>query len=175
MNKETNTVLDGAYCALNEAMIEMYEVKKPTKGEWMMEAQKAIKLSFDAVCDMAMMGATIGSCCEIMLNGVFVGEPIDLVNPEHNGGREVYEIDQETGVPTGRSIYVAYSDTYDVPHVPHRHHCDLEINNNTAPDNNPVHEAIEFYWGKRCEDYEETCCVCEAWKQFDDNFKENEE
>jgi hypothetical protein len=47
------------------------------------------------------------------------------------------------------------------------HNHGLEINRNTAPDNSPVHEAILFYWGERCPDYEEDCPVCEAWEQYD--------
>jgi hypothetical protein len=44
---------------------------------------------------------------------------------------------------------------------------DLEINTNTAPDDNPVHEAIMFYWGERCPEHEDGCPTCEAWKQYD--------
>ena len=43
----------------------------------------------------------------------------------------------------------------------------LEINTNTAPDNNPVHEAVQFYWGKRCPEHEDGCPTCEAWRQYD--------
>ena len=43
----------------------------------------------------------------------------------------------------------------------------LEINTNIDPDNNPVHEAVQFFWGERCPDYEEGCPTCEAWKQYD--------
>jgi len=43
----------------------------------------------------------------------------------------------------------------------------LEINTSTALDNNPVHEAIGFYWGERCPEHEDGCPVCEAWKQYD--------
>ena len=46
--------------------------------------------------------------------------------------------------------------------------CDAEINTNTAPDNNPVHEAVQFYWGERCPEHEDGCPVCEAWSQYDD-------
>ena len=46
--------------------------------------------------------------------------------------------------------------------------CDVEINTNTAPDNNPVHEAVLFYWGERCPEHEDGCTVCEAWSQYDD-------
>ena len=44
---------------------------------------------------------------------------------------------------------------------------DLEINTSTEPSNNPIHEAIQFYWGERCPDYEWGCPVCAAWKQYD--------
>jgi len=47
------------------------------------------------------------------------------------------------------------------------HNYDLQINPNTAPNDNPIHEAIEFYWGTRCPEYEEGCPVCEAWRQYD--------
>ena len=46
--------------------------------------------------------------------------------------------------------------------------CDVEINSNTAPENNPVHEAVLFYWGERCPEHEDGCPVCEAWSQYDD-------
>lgn len=32
---------------------------------------------------------------------------------------------------------------------------------------NPIHEAIESYWGKRCPEHEDGCPVCEVWKQYD--------
>jgi hypothetical protein len=32
---------------------------------------------------------------------------------------------------------------------------------------NLIEEAIEFYWGERCPDYEEGCPTCAAWKQYD--------
>jgi hypothetical protein len=47
------------------------------------------------------------------------------------------------------------------------HNHDLETNTNIDPENNPVHEAIEFYWGERCDDHEDGCPVCDAWKQYD--------
>ena len=40
-------------------------------------------------------------------------------------------------------------------------------NTNTEPDNNPVHEAVQFYWGERCPEHEDGCPTCEAWKQYD--------
>ena len=48
-----------------------------------------------------------------------------------------------------------------------KHNHELKINTDTAPDNNSVHEAVLFYWGKRCADYEEECPTCKAWKQYD--------
>jgi len=47
------------------------------------------------------------------------------------------------------------------------HNHNLEINPNTAMDNNPVHEAMLFYWGARCPDHEDGCPVCVAWQQYD--------
>ena len=35
------------------------------------------------------------------------------------------------------------------------------------PDNNPVHEAVLFYWGERCPEHEEGCPTCTAWKLYD--------
>jgi hypothetical protein len=51
------------------------------------------------------------------------------------------------------------------------HNNDLEINTNIDPDNNPVHEAVQFFWGDRCPDYEEGCATCVAWKQYDLMFQ----
>ena len=39
--------------------------------------------------------------------------------------------------------------------------------------NNPVHEAVLFYWGERCPDHEDGCPVCEAWEQYD-NMTDNQ-
>jgi len=50
---------------------------------------------------------------------------------------------------------------------------DLQINTNTAHDNNPVHEAVMFYWGERCPEHEDGCPTCEAWKQYDNMFGES--
>jgi hypothetical protein len=49
-----------------------------------------------------------------------------------------------------------------------KHVYDLEININNAPDDNAVHEAVSFYWGERCSDFEPLCPVCRAWKQYDE-------
>ncbi len=32
---------------------------------------------------------------------------------------------------------------------------------------NRVEEAITEYWGKRCPDFDETCCICQAWADYD--------
>jgi hypothetical protein len=34
-------------------------------------------------------------------------------------------------------------------------------------DNNPVHEAVEFYWGERCPDHDPDCPTCKAWGAYD--------
>jgi hypothetical protein len=44
---------------------------------------------------------------------------------------------------------------------------DLEPNTNTAPDDNPVHEAVLFYWGERCPEHEDGCPTCVAWRMYD--------
>lgn len=44
---------------------------------------------------------------------------------------------------------------------------DLEPNTSTSSDNNAIHEAVEFYWGERCADYEEGCPTCTAWRLYD--------
>jgi hypothetical protein len=41
-------------------------------------------------------------------------------------------------------------------------------------DNNPVHEAVLFYWGARCPEHEEGCPVCDAWELYD-NMTDNKE
>jgi hypothetical protein len=58
------------------------------------------------------------------------------------------------------------------------HNHDLQINPNTAVDNNPVHEAMLFYWGERCPDYHKECVCCHAWQEYDnmtDNQGEDDE
>jgi len=32
---------------------------------------------------------------------------------------------------------------------------------------NLIEQAIEEYWGARCDDYEEGCAVCDAWRDYD--------
>jgi hypothetical protein len=36
---------------------------------------------------------------------------------------------------------------------------------------NPLAEAITEHWGKRCDDFDETCPCCQAWRQYDDMAK----
>ena len=43
---------------------------------------------------------------------------------------------------------------------------DLEANNSTGPDN-PLHEAVQFYWGERCAEHEDECPTCVAWRFYD--------
>lgn len=43
----------------------------------------------------------------------------------------------------------------------------LQANNSTEPDNNPLHEAVQFYWGERCAEHEDGCPTCVAWKFYD--------
>ena len=33
---------------------------------------------------------------------------------------------------------------------------------------NLIEQAITYYWGERCEDYEPLCIVCQAWRLYDD-------
>ena len=44
---------------------------------------------------------------------------------------------------------------------------ELWANTNNEPNNNPIHEAVQFYWGERCPEHEDGCPICEAWKQYD--------
>jgi hypothetical protein len=41
------------------------------------------------------------------------------------------------------------------------------MDTSTAPENNAIHEAVEFYWGGRCSEHEEGCATCGAWKLYD--------
>ena len=54
---------------------------------------------------------------------------------------------------------------------PTPHEWEMWANTNTAPDNNPVHEAVQFYCGERCPEHEDGCATCEAWKQYDSMFQ----
>lgn len=51
---------------------------------------------------------------------------------------------------------------------------ELEINTNTKPDDNPVHEAVLFYWGERCDAHEDGCPTCNAWRQYDEMLNKGE-
>ena len=35
-------------------------------------------------------------------------------------------------------------------------------------DNNPIHEAVLFYFGERCPDHVDGCVTCDAWKLYDE-------
>jgi hypothetical protein len=39
---------------------------------------------------------------------------------------------------------------------------------NIEAENNPLHEAVLFYWGERCADFEPECVACQAWKLYHD-------
>jgi hypothetical protein len=38
---------------------------------------------------------------------------------------------------------------------------------------NPIKRAMLEYWGERCDDYEEGCAVCEAWREYDNLVTDN--
>lgn len=38
---------------------------------------------------------------------------------------------------------------------------------------NLIEQAIESYWGARCDDYEEGCVVCDAWRAYDNLVMDN--
>jgi len=38
---------------------------------------------------------------------------------------------------------------------------------------NPIKRAMLEYWGERCEDYEEGCVVCDAWREYDNLVTDN--
>jgi len=38
---------------------------------------------------------------------------------------------------------------------------------------NPIKRAMLEYWGERCDDYEEGCVVCEAWRAYDNLVMDN--
>lgn len=52
------------------------------------------------------------------------------------------------------------------------HELEFEINNSTEPANNPIHEAVEFYWGERCTTQHKGCPTCTAWNLYDNIIKE---
>jgi hypothetical protein len=37
----------------------------------------------------------------------------------------------------------------------------------TVTGNILIAEAVEEYWGKRCDTFDPDCCCCQAWKAFD--------
>jgi hypothetical protein len=41
------------------------------------------------------------------------------------------------------------------------------MENDMTTDNNPVHEALLFYWGERCPDHDPDCAVCSAYALYD--------
>ena len=51
---------------------------------------------------------------------------------------------------------------------------ELEPNTSTEPNNNAIHEAVEFYWGERCPVHEDGCPTCTAWKLYDKLIGEKE-
>ena len=38
---------------------------------------------------------------------------------------------------------------------------------------NRIKRAMLEYWGERCEDYEEGCVVCDAWREYDNLMMDN--
>lgn len=32
---------------------------------------------------------------------------------------------------------------------------------------NKIEEAIDFYWGERCDEYLTECVICTVWKEYD--------
>ena len=38
---------------------------------------------------------------------------------------------------------------------------------------NPIKRAMLEYWGERCDDYEEGCAVCDAWREYDNLVMDN--
>jgi len=38
---------------------------------------------------------------------------------------------------------------------------------------NPIKRAMLEYWGERCDDYEEGCAVCDAWRDYDNLLMDN--
>jgi hypothetical protein len=49
---------------------------------------------------------------------------------------------------------------------------EFEPNNSREPHNNPIHEAVEFYWGERCSEHMDGCPTCVAWRLYDEIIKE---
>jgi hypothetical protein len=38
---------------------------------------------------------------------------------------------------------------------------------------NHIEEAMTAHWGERCDDYEQGCPVCDAWRQYDNLVTDN--
>lgn len=34
-----------------------------------------------------------------------------------------------------------------------------------------IKEYLTWGWGERCPDYDDNCCICSAWKEFDEYLK----
>ena len=41
--------------------------------------------------------------------------------------------------------------------------------------NGPVHEAVMYYAGPRCDDYEPECASCKTWRAYDVMFAQSEQ
>lgn len=39
---------------------------------------------------------------------------------------------------------------------------------------NLVEQAITGHWGERCDDYEQGCPVCDAWREYDNLVTDNQ-
>lgn len=39
---------------------------------------------------------------------------------------------------------------------------------------NLVEQAITAHWGERCDDYEQGCPVCDAWREYDNLVTDNQ-
>ena len=86
-----------------------------------------------------------------------------MKQPEDNKTIDIFDEVREPLAPEVRTAMLGLIFTPTEGHTI----CDVEINTNTAPDNNPVHEAVQFYWGERCPEHEDGCPTCEAWRQYD--------
>lgn len=55
---------------------------------------------------------------------------------------------------------------------PHRKELEHQIAELTFSCDDPVEEAVIYYAGPRCDDYEPLCASCRTWRAFD-NMKAN--
>ena len=92
-----------------------------------------------------------------------------MKQPEDNKTIDIFDEVREPLAPEVRTAMLSLIFTPTEGHTP----CDVDINANTEPENNPVHEAVLFYWGERCPEHEDGCAVCEAWKQYDNMIGES--